>query len=589
MKQYQLLFRRLPLRRFRYFSSSPHPTPNPNPRPVPIAQARRNAPAPSVYVETGLRVALVGRPNVGKSTLFNRLASALRGRGSDGAHNPSPLVFVRSVVDPEPGVTRDPRESAAAISDLRFQIIDTAGLEDEVGKTDTVKCDEQVGEEGHSLVKVGAHCDMPAYRVLYQRMEKGTVEAVNNSNLVFFVVDAGEGVTEVDRALAAWLKKEAGNKEVILVANKADKAESHPNVIGSYELGFGDPVVISAEQNLGFVDLYFELNEAYERRKDRGEGVLDQVVSEDEKEEANDWDEELILGVGERKGEEPLQQLVVSILGRPNVGKSTLLNRLAGEERSLVGPAAGVTRDAVLCQWKLPDGVETPDKIPVWLVDTAGIRNKAKVGTGNLERLSVRASMRALRHSHVVVVVLDSKEPLCHQDMKILDVALTEGKALVLVVNKMDTLDVSDMAHWRERLQYEINHKASGFKGVEVVEMSAKEWGDGVGQPKKLFEAVQRARESWEKKITTAALNRFITSFNDRISVGKGFPGAKRNRIGTAKFITQKKIRPPMFRLDGSAAVSLNYLRMLSNAIREEFGFHGVPIRVKRPSRRKRK
>lgn len=567
----------------------------------PVTQGARNAPAPAVYVETGLRIALVGRPNVGKSTLFNRLASAIRGRGSDDIHNPSPLVFVRSVVDSAPGVTRDPREATAAISDLRFSVIDTAGLEDVVKKPDDIVEgeDREIGAgDLTSLINSTAHCDAPMYRKLYERMEKGTVEAVRDSNLVFFVIDAAVGVTEVDKALAAWLRTAAAGKDVLLLANKCDVAEAEANVLHAYELGFGDPIVVSAEYSRGFADLYVEMDNVYTKRTARGENfckeeVMKQgvVMERDEKanEEANDWEDELVVGLGERKGEEPLQQLVVSLLGRPNVGKSTLLNRLIGEERSLVGPVAGVTRDAVLCEWRLPPGVGTPDGIPVWLVDTAGIRSRTRVGTNNLERLSVRSSLRTLRNSHIVVIVMDSGDPLCHQDMKLLDVAHTEGRAVVLVVNKMDKLVGGDIEEWRTKLRYAVDHKVSSLTGVEVVEMSAKDWKDGERQGRRLFEAVQRARERWEKRVATSALNRFVTRFNERISVGKGFPGERRNRIGVTKFITQKKIRPPMFRLDGSSAVSVNYLRMLTNAIRREFGFEGVPIRVKRPSRRKRK
>lgn len=568
----------------------------------PVTRRPRNAPAPAVYVETGLRIALVGRPNVGKSTLFNRLASAVHERGSDGSHNPSPLVFVRSVVDSAPGVTRDPREAAAAISDLRFSLIDTAGLEDVVKSPNSErKATDGEGDQADStsLINMTAHCDAPMYRKLYERMEDGTVEAVRESNLVFFVIDAAVGITEIDKALAAWLRVAAAGKEVLVVANKCDIAEAESNVLHAYELGFGEPIVVSAEQNLGFADLYLEIDSVYAKRIARGDTVHEEADErrgriqrnehKGEEEGTDDWEEELVVGYGERKGDEPLKQLVVSLLGRPNVGKSTLLNRLVGQERSLVGPVAGVTRDAVLCEWKLPPGVGTPDQIPVWLMDTAGIRSRMRVGTDNLERLSVRSSLRALRNAHVVIIVLDSDDPLCHQDMKLLDVVVTEGRAVVLVVNKMDKLNSEDLAEWRLRLRHNVDHRVSSLAGVEVVEMSAKDWKNGEKQGKRLFEAVQRARERWEKRISTSALNRFVTQFNERISVGKGFPGKRRNRIGVTKFITQKKIRPPMFRLDGSSAVSLNYLRMLTNAIRQEFGFEGVPIRVKRPSRRGRK
>lgn len=564
-------------------------------RVAPNAQHRRNAPAPALYVDTGLRVALVGRPNVGKSTLFNQLASAVRGRGTDGVANPSPLVFVRSVVDSLPGVTRDPREAVAVLSDLRFTITDTAGLEDAVSETEGSDAEPSAAEEV-TLVMATAMTDTPVYRSLYRKMEAGTVAAVRDAHVVFYMFDAAHGLTEVDRAIAHWLRTEASDKDIVLLANKGDVAGSEGNAIEAYELGFGDPVVVSAEHKLGLADLYTELNAVYMRRQAALESAPAQLVDgegvapTEEDEVRQLFDDELVLGYNEKVGEEPLRQLVVSIVGRPNVGKSTLLNRLVGEERSLVGPVAGVTRDAVLCEWKLPPNVDRPDDIPVWLVDTAGIRARVKVDNENLERLSVRSSLRALRHSHVVVVLLDSADPLCHQDMKLLDVAITEGRAVVLAVNKMDKLDREDIEDWRLSLRYVVDSKVNALQGVEVVEMSAKDWQNGEAQARRLFGAVQRARGRWEKRIPTSALNRFVTKFNERLSVGGGrIQGEKRNRIGVTKFITQKKIRPPMFRLDGSSAVSMNYLRSLTNAIRKEFGFEGVPIRVKRPSRRKRK
>lgn len=559
-----------------------------------IAQPRRNAPAPVVYVDTGLRVALVGRPNVGKSTLFNQLASTVRGRGTDGVSNPAPLVFVRSVVNSLPGVTRDPREAAAAISDLRFTIADTAGLEDAVSETN--ESGAETGADGEvTLVGATAMTNTPVYRNLYKKMEAGTATEVRNADVVFFMVDAAHGLTEVDKAIALWLRKEAVEKEIVVIANKCDVAGAEHNAIEAYELGLGDPVVLSAEHKLGLADLYTEINRVYMNRGKRNDGEPQKLVDAEGEEMTEEgelresFDDELVLGFGQKAGEEPLRQLIVSIIGRPNVGKSTLLNRLAGEEKSIVGPVAGVTRDSVLCEWKLPDDIKRPDDIPFWLVDTAGIRARVKVDSENLERSSVRSSLRALRHSHVVLIVLDSGNPLVHQDMKLIDVAITEGRAVVIVVNKMDKLESEDIDKWRQSLRYAIDSKVHALQGVEVIEMSAKDWSDGNAQMKRLFWAVQKSKERWEKRVPTSALNRFVTQFNERLSVGGRIEGEKRNRIGVTKFISQKKIRPPMFRLDGSSAVSMNYLRSLTNAIRREFGFQGVPIRVKRPSRRRRK
>lgn len=571
-------------------------------RTAPITRLPRNAPAPEIYIHTGLRVALIGRPNVGKSTLFNRLASPIRSRTPDKTNhreNPSPHIFVRSVVDSAPGVTRDPRTAPAALSDFFFHIVDTPGLEDAVTPASASMPSFQ-GKEP-SLVAAIASSTTPDYRALYRRMETRTADAVRDAHVLFFLIDAAEGVTLADHAIAKWVRSNAGQKPVVLIANKCDLAAAEARLGDTYELGFGDPVVISAEHGRGLADLYTEVDAIYKKQKseanlphlDPSHASQTDVKETDARVDdyndgESDFDDELILATDKRKTEEPLQQLIVSIVGRPNVGKSTLLNRLVGSEASLVGPVAGVTRDAVLCEWRIPEDVDRPDDIPVWLVDTAGVRPRVKVEGEKLEQLCVRSSIRALRHSHVVVVVLDSADPLCLQDMKLLDLAVTEGRAVVLVVNKIDKITEERLNDWRLSLRYKADHKLTELSGVELIEMSAKNWENGPQQSRDLFNSIQNAREKWEKRIPTSMLNRFVQRFNDSLSVGSK-AGARRNRIGVTKFITQKKIRPPMFRLDGSSAVSLHYLRSLTNAIRKEFGFEGVPIRVKRPSRRQRK
>lgn len=534
--------------------------------------------------------ALVGRPNVGKSTLFNRLASAVRGRQTD-ALEATPLKFVRSVVHSLPGVTRDPREATGAISDLLFNIVDTPGLEGEVNPlAPTIPNVEPPPNEEKSLISAIAHCPDVVYRRIYASMQAAAIRAVKQADVIFFIIDVSTGVTELDRAHAKWLRTSlTPEKHLILIANKCDVAQATTNAIDAYSLGFGHPVLLSAEHGLGFADLYeqirsirkllppkkLETTPAQAEQFDQGETILRQS-----------FDDELVLTASSRLRELPLPQVITSIVGRPNVGKSTLLNKLIGENRSIVGAAPGITRDALLCQWNIQH--KRTDFPPVWLVDTPGVRAEAKVSSEDLERLAVKASLQALRQSHVIICVLDASEPLTQQDVKILDVVVTEGRAVVLVVNKMDKLDIPKMSDWRVQLRYKIDSKLEQLQGVELVEMSAINWEADPKQGLRLYEAVQRARERWEKRVPTSALNRFVKGFNERMSVGGGTRGEKRNRIGVTKFITQKKIRPPMFRLDGSSAVSMNYLRALSNAIRNEFGFLGVPIRVKRPSRRRR-
>lgn len=589
------------------------------PRSIRRTPPSRSGPAPVVYTHTNLKVAIIGRPNVGKSTLFNRLASAVRGRGNEGVANPSPLVFVRSVVDAVPGVTRDPREASGALSDLLLTVVDTPGLENAIG--DSIPTNEEVehinngGGGKITLASAVASCSDPVYRAMYSKMEEKTVESVQAANLIFFVVDAADGITPIDKAISTWLHHavKGTQKHVMVIANKCDVQDAEKRVTDAYELGFGDPIVLSAEQGLGFADLYASIDYFNEQRRKKNDqpvlqgygDVWDGVTGcnevepydEEKEDERTAFDDELVVAYKERPGEEALKQLVVSIVGRPNVGKSTLLNRLAGEERALVGPEAGVTRDAVLCRWPVPDqwlaermkesgsGGAVP---PVWLVDTAGVRAQTKILEEKLELLSVRTTLRALRHSHVVVMVVDASEPLVMQDSKLMDLVITEGRATVLVVNKMDRLGISDakaMDEWRMQLRYSADKRLSEVAGIEIVEMSAKNWEQDPKQMKRLFSAVCKAWMRWEKRIPTSQLNRFVQGFNERMAVGGGTKSSRRNRIGVTKFITQKKIRPPMFRLDGSSAVSMNYLRSLQNAIRLEFGFQGVPIRVKRPTR----
>lgn len=586
--------------------------------------SKRNAPAPTVYVDTGLVVAAVGRPNVGKSTLYNALAASVRGRGSEGVNNPTSFVFVKSVVDSTPGVTRDPRRTVASVGDLLFTIVDTPGLERPVSKRAILEADKLVNATPietppgplPSVVSSAALCEDSYYRSLYDSMEAAAVRAVREAHIAMFVVDAGDGVTPLDQSISEWLREECSSKsdplkQVMLVANKCDRADAEDGTNDAYRLGLGEPIAISGEHKLGFGDLYNYFNSMYHLKQslemDQTKPVFSmssQFSSQreaskeaekdwkpeipttiEEAEEDNPFDDELIVTSTEVKGEEPLKRLLVSIVGRPNVGKSSLLNRLVGEERSLVGPASGVTRDSVVCRWNPTSRNALREEVPTFLIDTAGMRSKPRVEEEPLEKLSVRSSIRALRHSHIALVVVDAEEPLTAQDVKLVELCIMEGRGIVLVVNKMDKVNPAEKDEWKKKLRENVETKLHSIPGVEIIEVCAADWTDGDVQSGRLFGAVSRARQRWETRIKTSALLRFLKKFNERAIVG-GSAKVRRNRHGVAKFITQKKVRPPMFRIDGAQAVSKNYLRHLSKELRKEFGLPGVPIRIKTPTRR---
>jgi GTPase len=580
--------------------------------------------------ETGLVLAAVGRANVGKSTLFNRLARA------------ADAPFVPSVVDSFPGVTRDPRRAAAAVGDLGFTLVDTAGLEEApavgsaavvgaVRRGADIEASVEPGIVGRgareSLLTVGALDPDEVYRALYRGMAGATERAVRDADAAVFVLDAASGVTAVDAAIARWLRTLLRAEDVLVVANKCDMIGARDGYVEALALGFGEPLAISAEHNTGFDEVYAAVLRLHEKRQarlflpataataEKAEALAaagaDVVVEEiggmndggkkgkrggEVRADIDDVDHDDGNDFGEDDGEllfdpdfvrdPPLGKLVVSIVGRPNVGKSSLLTRLIGRrDAALVGPASGVTRDAVLAEWVPPSASAEP----LWLVDTAGIRARHSVRTTRVEELSVKASLRALRQAHVAVLVVDANHGLTDQDVKIAHVVITEGRAIVLVVNKMDCMTGStQVQELREAIAQRTRTALHQIAGVEVVEMSAHDWDrTGMTQAAKLYGAIQRARVRWERRVGTSALTRYVTRFNETIAIGMS--GAKRGRRGVTKFISQRKVRPPMFRLDGSSAVSDNYIQALTNGIRSEFGFEGVPIRIKRPSRRQRR
>jgi len=434
------------------------------------------------------RVAIVGRPNVGKSTLFNRLA----GRKM-------------AIVDDTPGVTRDRREAEAHLGDLDFTIIDTAGLEE------------------------------AAPKALETRMRKQTEKAVADSDVALFLIDARAGVTPMDKHFAAWLR--ATGKPIVLVANKCEGKAGQDGLAEAFGLGLGDPVPVSAEHGEGLSDLFDALRQHAS------------VPDEHDRQQAED--------------DEDSKPLQLAIIGRPNVGKSTLVNRLLGEERLLTGPEAGITRDAIAIDWQFKD-------TPIRLIDTAGMRRKANV-VEKIEFMSVGETLRAVRFADVVVLVLDGEMMLEKQDLALARMVVEEGRALVIGVNKWDA--VKDKKGAVKKLADRLEASLAQIKGIPVVALSAAT-GQGVD---KLMPAVLQAWKLWNTRISTGALNRWLEPVLDDHP-----PPLNKGRRIKVRYMTQVKSRPPTFALFASQpdAMPESYLRYLVNGLRQRFGLEGVPIRM---------
>lgn len=451
-------------------------------------------------------LAIVGRPNVGKSTLFNRLV----GRKL-------------ALVDDQPGVTRDLREGEARLAALRFTVIDTAGL-------------ENVTDDS-----------------LQGRMRRLTERAVDMADICLFMIDARAGVTPVDEVFADILRKRA--RHVVLVANKVEGRAADAGLIDAWSLGLGAPVALSAEHGEGMGDLASALEPLAALFADRvdDEPETDVDLPEDEDFDA-DSDAPLIP---------PGKALQIAVVGRPNAGKSTLINRILGEDRLLTGPEAGITRDAISVR---ADWMGTPMRI----FDTAGMRKKARVQE-KLEKLSVADGLRAVRFAEVVVVLLDARAPFEQQDLRIADLAEREGRAVVIAINKWDLED--DKQQKLKALREAFERLLPQLKGAPMITVSGLT-GKGIDR---LHAAILKAYGVWNARISTARLNRWLTMMLE--AHPPPAPGGRRIRL---RYMTQVKTRPPSFVVMCSHPdqVPVSYTRYLVNGLRADFDMPGTPIRL---------
>ncbi|ARC37180.1 ribosome biogenesis GTPase Der [Paracoccus yeei] len=447
-------------------------------------------------------LAIVGRPNVGKSTLFNRLVGKRL-----------------ALVDDQPGVTRDLREGQGRLGDLRFIVVDSAGLE------------------------------MADDDSLQGRMRRLTERAVDEADVCLFVIDARAGVTAADEYFADILRKRA--RHVILAANKAEGRAGESGALEAYALGLGEPLRISAEHGEGMDDLYralVPLAEEFEAANVQQAPDTDVDVAEDDDES---W---------RPSAAKPLQ---IAVIGRPNAGKSTLINKILGEDRLLTGPEAGITRDSISVA---TDFMGTPVRI----FDTAGMRKKARI-SDKVEKLSVADGLRAVRFAEVVVVLLDVGIPFEQQDLRIADFAESEGRAVVIAANKWDLED--DKPHKLNELREAFERLLPQLKGAPLVTVSART-GKGLDR---LHNAILKAHEVWNRRVPTARLNQWLGAMTE--AHPPPAPGGRRIRL---RYMTQVKTRPPAFVVMATHVDKLpdSYQRYLVNGLRADFDMPGTPIRL---------
>ncbi|KRB01213.1 ribosome-associated GTPase EngA [Devosia sp. Root685] len=466
-------------------------------------------------------VAIVGRPNVGKSTLFNRLV----GRKI-------------ALVDDTPGVTRDRREAEGHIADLTFRVLDTAGYED---------------------VTDGS---------LEDRMRQQTELAIREADVILFMIDARAGVVPLDQRFAQVLRK--AGKDVHLVGNKAESKAAEHGLVEAFKLGFGEPIALSAEHGLGLSELYSIVSAAIDvaEAKQAAQAASEAEASGD-LDELPEVDVDITPDMLEGEGDEatlrwnPRRYLNVAIIGRPNAGKSTLVNRMVGEDRVLVGPEAGITRDSILVPWEWEGRV-------INLVDTAGIRRRSRVHE-KLEKLAVGDSLRSIQYAEVVVLLLDATIPFEKQDLALADLVEREGRAMVIALNKWDLIE--DKNAKLAELRAECERLLPQVRGIPLVTLSGLT-GRNID---KLMQAIFQVERVWNSHISTAKLNRWLAAMTESHPA----PAVSGRRL-KMRYMTQAKTRPPSFIVFASRpeVVPMSYQRYLINGLRESFDMPATPIRL---------